>query len=102
MGCSNNDEEFNYKEEEDEENNGFLKLRKRIHNSIDETEVDDLNTTVRCITLYSHRRRSHRSTLLITFLSLQFFQSFVLCYNFALDSWLVEEICKLILLLIWF
>ncbi|XP_010691363.2 uncharacterized protein LOC104904703 [Beta vulgaris subsp. vulgaris] len=57
----NNDEEFNYKEEEDEENNGFLKLRKRIHNSIDETEVDDLNTTVRCITLYSHRRRSHKS-----------------------------------------
>ncbi|XP_021732098.1 uncharacterized protein LOC110698903 [Chenopodium quinoa] len=51
------DNDVESKEEEDDD--GFLKFRKAIRNTIDDDD-DDSNARVRCITLYSHRRHSHK------------------------------------------
>lgn len=46
-------------QEDGEENEGFLMARRRIQNSIDKVEGNDVSDRVHCISLYSHRRHSH-------------------------------------------
>lgn len=56
----NHGEENDHIDEDDERNEGFLQVRRRIRNAIDDLEVDELGHRVHCMTLHSSRRHSNK------------------------------------------